>query len=201
MHGMKSLREEHAQSTRNAILEAARRIFASQGYDAASIDEIAAAARVTSGALYHHFRSKRELMRAGCEALEPALKERVAAAMSRAKSSSQTLRLALRAFFDACLQDDIRSVVFEQAPRVLGWEEWRRIDAEYGIGLMLDLLSGMRGAQQLGDYDDQLAATLFLAAVSEAGLQIALGGRRQSELRRQAERILEAFLEGLHKRP
>ena len=198
---MKSLREEHAQSTRNAILEAARRIFASQGYDAASIDEIAAAARVTSGALYHHFRSKRELMRAVFEALEAALKERVAAAMSRAKSSSQTLRLALRAFFDACLQDDIRSVVFEQAPRVLGWEEWRRIDAEYGIGLMLDLLSGMRGAQQLGDYDDQLAATLFLAAVSEAGLQIALGGRRQSELRRQAERILEAFLEGLHKRP
>jgi AcrR family transcriptional regulator len=198
---MKSLREEHAQSTRNAILEAARRIFASQGYDAASIDEIAAAARVTSGALYHHFRSKRELMRAVFEALEAALKERVAAAMSRAKSSSQTLRLALRAFFDACLQDDIRSVVFEQAPRVLGWEEWRRIDAEYGIGLMLDLLSGMRREQRLGDYDDQLAATLFLAAVSEAGLQIALGGRRQSELRRQAERILEAFLEGLHKRP
>jgi AcrR family transcriptional regulator len=201
MHGMKSLREEHAQSTRNAILEAARRIFASHGYDTASIDEIAAAARVTSGALYHHFRSKRELMRAVFEALEAALKERVTTALGRAKSSSQALRLALRAFFDACLQDDIRSIVFEQAPRVLGWEEWRRIDAEYGIGLMLDLLSDMRREQQLGDYDDQLAATLFLAAVSEAGLQIALGGHRQSELRRQAERILGAFLEGLHKRP
>ncbi len=200
MHGMKSLREEHAQSTRKAILEAACRIFTSKGYDAASIDEIAAAARVTSGALYHHFRNKREVMRAVFETLEAALKDRVTTAINRAKGSSQTLRLALRAFFDACLQDDIRSIVFEQAPRVLGWEEWRRIDAEYGIGLVLDLLSAMRREQKLGNYDDKLVATLFLAAVSEAGLQIALG-RHQPALRRQSERILEAFLDGLHKRP
>jgi AcrR family transcriptional regulator len=200
MHGMKSLRDEHAQSTRNAILEAACRIFTSKGYEAASIDEIAAAARVTSGALYHHFHNKREVMREVFEALEAALKERVTTAIGRAKNSSQTIRLALRAFFDACLEDDIRSIVFEQAPRVLGWEEWRRIDAEYGIGLILDLLSGLRREQKLGTYDDKLVATLFLAAVSEAGLQIALA-RHQPELRRQSERILEAFLDGLRKRP
>jgi len=94
---MKSLREEHAQSTRNAILEAARQTFTSKGYDAASIDEIAAAARVTSGALYHHFRNKREVMQAVFEALEAALKDRVATAIVRAKSPSQAVRLALRA--------------------------------------------------------------------------------------------------------
>jgi AcrR family transcriptional regulator len=193
---MKSLREEHAQATRDAILGAARKLFTAEGYDASSIDEIAAAARVTSGALYHHFRSKREIMRAVFAALEAELKDRVTAAGGGAKSPTEAMRRSLRALFDACLDDDIRSIVFEQAPRVLGWEEWRKIDAEYATGLLLGLLSGLRREQRLGSYDDNVVASLFLAALAEAGLQIARN-RNQPPLRRQCEKILEAFLRGL----
>src|SRR5262249_39962413 len=128
---MKSLREEHAQATREAILSAARKLFTAKGYDTSSIDEIAGASRVTSGALYHHFRSKREIMRAVFEMLENELKERVSEAAKDAKSATEAMRLTLRALFEACLEDDIRSIVFEQAPRVLGLEEWRTLDAEY----------------------------------------------------------------------
>ena len=193
---MKSLREEHAQGTRDSILAAARRLFTSKSYDASSVDEIAAAARVTSGALYHHFRGKREIMRAVFEALEAELKERVTGAAHDAKSASEALRRSLRALFDACLEDDIRSIVFEQAPRVLGWEEWRKIDAEYAIDLMLDLFSGLRKERKLAKCNDHVLALLFLAAVTEAGLQIALN-RNDSQLRSECERMLEAFLSGL----
>jgi AcrR family transcriptional regulator len=193
---MKSLREEHAQATRDAILAAARKLFTADGYDASSIDEIAAAARVTSGALYHHFRNKREIMRAVFAALEAELKDRVTAAGVGAKSPTEAMRRSLRALFDACLEDDIRSIVFEQAPRVLGWEEWRKIDAEYATELLLDLLSGLRQERRIGSYDDKIVASLFLAALAEAGLQIARN-RNQQQLRRQCERILEAFLRGL----
>jgi AcrR family transcriptional regulator len=193
---MKSLREEHAQATREAILVAARKLFAAEGYDSSSIDEIAAAARVTSGALYHHFRNKREIMRAVFAALEAELKDRITAASGGAKSATEAMRRSLRALFDACLEDDIRSIVFEQAPRVLGWEEWRKIDAKYATGLLLDLLSGLRNEQRMGSYDDKVVASLFLAALAEAGLQIARN-RNSRELRRQCERILAAFLRGL----
>jgi len=193
---MKSLREEHAQATREAILVAARKLFTAEGYDSSSIDEIAAAARVTSGALYHHFRNKREIMRAVFAALEAELKDRITAAGGGAKSATEAMRRSLRALFDACLEDDIRSIVFEQAPRVLGWEEWRKIDAKYATGLLLDLLSGLRNEQRIGSYDDKVVASLFLAALAEAGLQIA-GNRNSRELRRQCEKILEAFLRGL----
>jgi len=193
---MKSLREEHAQATREAILAAARKLFTAEGYDSSSIDEIAAAARVTSGALYHHFRNKREIMRAVFAALEAELKNRITAAGGGAKSATEAMRRSLRALFDACLEDDIRSIVFEQAPRVLGWEEWRKIDAKYATGLLLDLLSGLRNEQRMGSYDDKVVASLFLAALAEAGLQIARN-RNSRELRRQCERILEAFLHGL----
>jgi AcrR family transcriptional regulator len=193
---MKSLREEHAQATREAILVAARKLFTAEGYDSSSIDEIAAAARVTSGALYHHFRNKREIMRAVFAALEAELKDRITAAGGGAKSATEAMRRSLHALFDACLKDDIRSIVFEQAPRVLGWEEWRKIDAKYATGLLLDLLSGLRNEQRMGSYDDRVVASLFLAALAEAGLQIARN-RNSRELRRQCERILEAFLRGL----
>jgi AcrR family transcriptional regulator len=193
---MKSLREEHAQETRDAILLAARKLFTLRGYDAASIDEIAAAARVTSGALYHHFRNKREIMRAVFEKLEAALKERITSAAAGAESAAEAMRLTLEAFFDACLEDDIRSIVFEQAPRVLGWVEWRRIDAEYAMGLLVDLLSRSRKERKLGMYDDRIVAILFLAALTEAGLQIA-SNRNDTHLRRHCEKILEAFLAGV----
>jgi len=193
---MKSLREEHAQNTRDAILRAARELFTSRGYEAASIDEIAVAARVTPGTPYQHFHNKREIMRAVFEQLEAALKERVSTASEGADSARDAMRLTLRAFFDACLEDDIRSIVFEQAPRVLGWEEWRRIDAEYAMELLLNLLSRLRKERKLGMYDHTILATLFLAALAEAGLQIALN-RNDIRLRRDCERILLAFLAGV----
>jgi AcrR family transcriptional regulator len=193
---MKSLREEHAQATREAILSAARKLFTARGYDTSSIDDIAGAARVTSGALYHHFRSKREVMRAVFEMLESELKERVSEAAKDAQSAMEAMRLTLRALFKACLEDDIRSIVFQQAPRVLGWEEWRTIDAEYAMGLLLDLLSRLREERKLGRYDDRVTATLFLAALAEAGLQIA-SNRNKARLQRECEKILEAFLRGL----
>lgn len=193
---MRSLREEHAEATRQAILSAARTLFTSRGYDSAAIDEIAAAARVTSGALYHHFANKREIMRAVFETLEAELKDRITAASKGAKSAAEALRLTLRAFLDACLEDNIRSIVFEQAPRVLGWEEWRRIDAEYGMELLLDLLSRLRKERNIGSYDGRVVASLFLAALAEAGLQIALN-RTDTHLRRHCEKTLQAFLTGI----
>jgi AcrR family transcriptional regulator len=193
---MKSLREQHAEETREAILGAARELFTAKGYSTSSIDEIASAARVTSGALYHHFRNKREIMRAVFEMLEGELKNRVIAASAGAKSAREAMRLTLRALFKACLDDDIRSIVFEQAPRVLGWEEWRSIDAEYAMELLLALLSRLRKERKLGRYDDKVIATLFLGALAEAGLQIAQR-RHDPRLQSQCEKILEAFLRGL----
>ena len=49
---------ERRSATIAAILTAARALFAERGFEAASIDDIALAAGVTKGAVYHHFPSK-----------------------------------------------------------------------------------------------------------------------------------------------
>src|SRR4051794_5367182 len=51
---------ERRASTRRDLLDAARRVFGSRGYGAATLDEIAEAAGVTRGALYYHFAGGKE---------------------------------------------------------------------------------------------------------------------------------------------
>lgn len=53
-----------ALETRQAILEAAERVFFERGVSATSLEEIAKAAGVTRGAIYWHFRNKGELFEA-----------------------------------------------------------------------------------------------------------------------------------------
>jgi AcrR family transcriptional regulator len=56
------------QDTRSRILGAARQVFAEQGYLGATLDEVAAAAGLTKGAIYWHFASKSDLFLALLEA-------------------------------------------------------------------------------------------------------------------------------------
>lgn len=51
-------RPGQGDATHNAVLEAARRVFTAEGYRAATVDNIAAAAGFTKGAFYRHFSSK-----------------------------------------------------------------------------------------------------------------------------------------------
>ena len=63
----KSRKEEYAEATRAALVEVARAEFAERGYADVSIEQIVQGARVTRGALYHHFEDKRALFRAVLE--------------------------------------------------------------------------------------------------------------------------------------
>jgi AcrR family transcriptional regulator len=53
--------QQKTAATRRALLDAARRIFARDGFEACRIEEIAAAAGYTRGAFYAHFRAKEDL--------------------------------------------------------------------------------------------------------------------------------------------
>ena len=71
------LRSQHAEATRRAVLDAAKSLFGRQGYAQTSVDEIADAARVTKGAVYHHFAGKEALFRAVYAEVETAAQARV----------------------------------------------------------------------------------------------------------------------------
>src|SRR2546426_897346 len=60
----RSRRLEYSERTRKALVDSAVKLFTDKGYAGTSLDEIARRARVTKGALYHHFGGKQELFEA-----------------------------------------------------------------------------------------------------------------------------------------
>lgn len=66
-----------AGERRAALIESARRLFVEKGYEATTMDEIAAAADFAKGTLYHYFSNKAELLQVLREEFEGEVMERI----------------------------------------------------------------------------------------------------------------------------
>src|SRR3954471_14810988 len=95
-------RVEHVEDTRRAILAAARRAFAKKGYAETSLEDIVGPARLTKGALYHHFSSKAAVFEALYVEMSQELLAQVSTALAAAGEDPwKQLLAALDAFFEA----------------------------------------------------------------------------------------------------
>lgn len=192
----KSLTAEHSEETRQALLAAARQLFAEKGYAKTSTKEIVQRARVTRGALYHHFRDKRELFETIFEDVEREFAQKIAAASMAESEVWEQLRAGVQAFFDSCLEPSIQRIVLLDAPSVLGWQKWREIDAKYGFGL---LHNALKSAMDAGAIEEQPVAPLahmLLGALNEGAMLLAQAEDRNAT-RAQVGATMERMLGGL----
>ena len=187
---------ERAEATRAALVAAARELFAERGYAAVGTEEVVARAEVTRGALYHHFADKRDLFRAVHEGIERGLVESIAAQIGEARDPWELMLRGIRAFLDACTDPAFVRIALLDAPTVLGWREWREIDARYGMGLVTAALRGAMDAGVLRRQEVRPLAHLVLGALGEAAFLIAEAEDRR-RAREEVEPALISLLEGL----
>jgi AcrR family transcriptional regulator len=168
-------RTEHATDTRAALVEAARHLFAAQGYDGTGTEQIVADARVTRGALYHHFRDKADLFRAVmAEAAAAVAMQLVDEQLaSEAPSPLSEIRDGVSAFLDVCVGGDFQRIVLVDGPRVLGPDTWEELVDRYGRGLLEEWLTRCVEAGDLDDVPVRPLARLLIAMLTEASLEIA----------------------------
>jgi AcrR family transcriptional regulator len=193
----RSLKAERSDATRAALLKAARKLFSERGYAAVGTEEIVKRAKVTRGALYHHFRDKKDLFRAVHEELEAETAQRIAdqLAAGNADDPLELLRMGARTFLEHTT-GPLARVTLVDAPSVLGWAEWRRIDEKYGMGLVMAALQTAMEAGALRRQPVKPLAHLLLAAVGEAGMLIANAADPQA-VRSEVEPPLLALFDGL----
>ena len=154
-------------------MAAARELFAEHGFAATGREQIAERAGVTRGALYHHFGSKELLFRAVVEELEVEIGNQVMAAALRSDDAAEQLRLGCMAFLDACLDPAVQRVVLIEAPVVLGWDQWREIDAQHGLLLVTHALQAVVDSGQMSPVAVEPMAHLLLGALNEAAMLVA----------------------------
>jgi AcrR family transcriptional regulator len=104
------------------VLDAARSLFGRKGYAQTSVDEIAAVARVTKGAVYHHFAGKEALFRAVHAEVEAEALTRAAGAGDPDEPPVDQLVAKMNAFLDAALDQEIRQIALIDGPTVVGLE-------------------------------------------------------------------------------
>jgi AcrR family transcriptional regulator len=189
---------ERSETTRAALLSAARKLFTARGFSDTPTEEIVREAGVTRGALYHHFRDKEELFQAVFEQIEGELAERGAIAVAGQSDLKEGLRAGCAAFLDACLEPDVQRVALIDGPAVLGWETLREIEDRYALGLVV---AGIEGAIAEGVIEPQPAqplAQMLLGALTEGAMLIARS-EDVHKARVEVGEIVERLLSGLER--
>jgi AcrR family transcriptional regulator len=194
-------RSEHAADTRTALIAAARRLFAAHGFDGTGTEQIVADARVTRGALYHHFRDKADLFRAvmadaAASVATQLIDEQLA---SDAESALTEIREGVGAFLDVCVGGDFQRIVLVDGPRVLGSDTWEELVDRYGRGLLEEWLQRCVEAQEISPVPVRPLARLLIAMLTEASLEIARSGS-PAQAREELGVVLDRLLTGLRPR-
>jgi AcrR family transcriptional regulator len=138
---VKSRRGEYTEATRRALLDAAAELFTERGFVQTSLDDVAAVARVTKGAIYHHFASKPGLFEALFDELEHSENGAARAAFEAETDPTAGALAALEQFLLACSEPIYGALVFREAPIAMGWEAWRRCEEK-----LPSIAFGMLGA-------------------------------------------------------
>jgi AcrR family transcriptional regulator len=187
------------EGAREALIEAAHGLFMERDYDQVSTEEIVRRSGVSRGALYHHFASKRDLFRAVFEASERRVLERIAARASAAATPFDALVEAARLYMQECETDEeLRRIGLGQSRVVLGWEGWRTVAAELGIGVVLAAVTAAMEAGEMAPHDPEATTVVLLGALIEAAMLIAVDPDRRAA-RERSEAVVVDLLEGLRR--
>lgn len=171
---MSSRQAQRSETTRRELLSVARDLFTEKGFGPATLDDVAERAGVTKGALYHHFRDKKELFRAVFEALEQEMcNEIIAAAATAGDDVLEQMRRGVQAFLGAATDPAKQRICLIDGPSVLGWETWRQIDEQYGFALTKGILEAAMDAGVIKRRPVDPLAHIMLASLSEAAIQVA----------------------------
>jgi AcrR family transcriptional regulator len=195
----KSRRAEYSEATRRALIDGARELFTEKGYADTPTEEIVRRARVSRGALYHHFPDKRGLFRAVLEEVDTQLMEMIAARGLIQEDVWQGVVNGVDAYLDACFDPAYQRIVLLDGPAVMGWSEWREIGEEHGLGLIRFVLEKAMSEGVVETQPIEPLASMLHAALNEAGMHIATAKNPKSA-RREVGKSVFSLIEGLRKK-
>ncbi len=188
--------KERSEATTSELVEVARRLFAADGYAATSLEDVVRGAGVTKGALYHHFRGKRELFLAVYEREQQRLAAAQHEAFARRKGTWDGFFAACRAFFEASLDPGVQRITLLDAPSVLGWETMREVESRYALVHLRKGLDLLIRDGHIAPRPVEPLANLLFGSVCEAAMMVARADDQRAAAR-QVLAELKAMLEGL----
>jgi AcrR family transcriptional regulator len=164
---------ERGRATREHVVDVALDLFATQGYDATSIEAVMRAAGVSKGALYHHFPGKDALFEAVLDRIGGRIEAALREAAVGVRAPADLLRIGCRTYIRLAVDPVVQQIMLIDAPAVLGWQRWRERDEASTLGDVRAALAAAAGQGVLDRAHVDVFAHALLAAVNEIALVIA----------------------------
>jgi len=189
---------ERSAATQRALIDAARRLWGERGYAEVSTPEIAAAAGVSRGAMYHQYADKAALFRAVIEAMDLEIIDRLEASVAAAqpKTPADTMHAMADAWLDIAGEAEVRQLMLLDAPSVIGWREYREMSERNSIESAEALLQAAIEAGQLRPQPLRPLALVLLGALEEAAIYQA-GAEDPKRAREEVRAVIGDLIDGL----
>jgi AcrR family transcriptional regulator len=196
---VKSKKVQQGEATRQALLHAAHTLFGERGYAATSLDEITSAAKVTKGALYHHYNGKQELFAAVYEQVKREVSERAATAFLE-PDPWEDLCAGCHAMLDAHLDSPVRRILLHDAQAVLDADTIRRVENRYGAVVLRGALRRAVRAEVIQPLPLKTLALMLTGAILEGCMAIA-DAEDPDQARADVGNVLTNLLAGIRPHP
>lgn len=178
------------------LLDVARAHFTEHGYAGAALESIVLEANLTRGAVYHHFRNKKELFRSVLEAVQREVAERVEQEAAAGEDVWQQLFLGCRAFVMAAVEQRNKRIMLIDGPAIMGWEAWRTMDENHSMRLLREQLDMMQQQGYLKKVPLDAVTHFISGALNETTLWLAYESVRPAALE-DTMQVIALFLEGV----
>jgi AcrR family transcriptional regulator len=187
---------EFSEATRKQLIACARLRFATDGYDATSLETIASDCGLTKGALYHHFSGKADLFEAVFEEEQRRLNSAIDGAYQRERTTVGVVRAAVRGFLEASADRGYQRISLLDGPSVLGWHRMREIEGRHCVALIRKSIDEAVEAGEISVEAPDALTHLLFGALCEGALMLARADDQRAA-RSSLARELEALIGSL----
>lgn len=193
-----SRRAHYSSATRKALIRNAQALFTEAGYAGTSLDAIVREAKVTKGALYHHFSGKQAVFEAVFERVEAEAAKAIKKALRGHSDPWEKARAGLRAFLEIVQQPDYQRLVIQEGPAILGYERYRESGERSANSIVNDIVRSTLQASTW-ELDEEMTSTftqIFFGALTAAGESVTEAADKQAAVAR-VEAAITFILAGL----
>jgi AcrR family transcriptional regulator len=190
---------ERRAGTVAAIHASARELFATRGFAATTIDDIAKGAGVAKGAVYHHFGSKEEIFERVLDGIFLEIAARLRAVAGASRGLFEVMVKGTEIYLERVTAPEVKRIILVDGPAVLGWNKWREIDQRH-FGRMLKAPLAQMLGDKLNAADIEAQFHLLSGAIMEAAL-ISATSKDSRKMARKLSSGLRRLLAGLLENP